>query len=82
MAMLGIPPGDATVNWSDIIMKAIRIHGVYGREMFETWRKMFGLIRGGLDLEPLITHRFPMENFQTGFDAAVSGQAGKVVLSW
>ena len=82
MAMLGIPPGDATVNWSDIIMKALKIHGVYGREMFETWRKMFGLIRGGLDLEPLITHRFPMEDFQPGFDAAVSGQAGKVVLSW
>jgi len=82
MAMLGIPPGDATVNWSDIIMKAIRIHGVYGREMFETWRKMFGLIRGGLDLEPLITHRFAMEDFQPGFDAAVSGRAGKVVLSW
>jgi len=82
MAMLGIPPGEATVNWSDIIMKAIRIHGVYGREMFETWRKMFGLIRGGLDLEPLITHRYAMEDFQSGFDAAVSGQAGKVVLNW
>ena len=82
MAMLGIPPGDATVNWSDIIMKAIRIHGVYGREMFETWRKMFGLIRGGLDLEPLITHRYAREDFQSGFDAAVSGQAGKVVLNW
>ena len=82
MAMLGIPPGDATVNWSDIIMKAIRIHGVYGREMFETWRKMFGLIRGGLDLEPLLTHRYAREDFQSGFDAAVSGQAGKVVLNW
>jgi threonine 3-dehydrogenase len=63
-------------------MKALTIKGVYGREMFETWRKMFGLIKGGLDLEPLITHRLQVEQFQEGFDAMRSGQSGKVVLSW
>ena len=82
LAMLGLPAKAMDVNWSTIIMKALTVRGVYGREMFETWRKMFGIIRGGLDLEPLITHRYPMEQFQPGFDAAVSGQAGKVVLSW
>ena len=50
--------------------------------MYETWRKMFGLIRGGLDLTPLITHRLPMDAFQTGFEAAAAGRAGKVVLDW
>jgi threonine 3-dehydrogenase len=70
------------VAWSRIILKALTIKGVYGREMFETWRKMFGLIRGGLDLEPLITHRLDAKDFRQGFDAALSGQAGKVVLSW
>jgi threonine 3-dehydrogenase len=82
LAMLGIPSGAMDVVWSDVIMKALTIKGVYGREMFETWRKMFGLIKGGLDLEPLITHRLPVEQFQEGFDAMRSGQSGKVVLSW
>lgn len=82
LAMLGIPGGAMEVAWADIILKAITIRGVYGREMFETWRKMFGLIRNGLDLEPLITHRFAAEDYQAGFDAMRSGQSGKVVLSW
>jgi threonine 3-dehydrogenase len=82
LAMLGIPAGGMDVVWSDVIMKALTIKGVYGREMFETWRKMFGLIKGGLDLEPLITHRLPVDRFQDGFDAMRSGQSGKVVLQW
>lgn len=82
LAMLGIPSSAMHVAWADIILKAITIRGVYGREMFETWRKMFGLIQGGLDLEPLITHRFAARDFQQGFDAMRSGQSGKVVLSW
>lgn len=82
LAMLGIPAGGMDVVWSDVIMKALTIKGVYGREMFETWRKMFGLIKGGLDLEPLITHRLPVDRFQDGFDAMRSGQSGKVVLEW
>jgi len=82
LALLGLPVKSMEVNWSTIILKALTVKGVYGREMFETWRKMFGLIRGGLDLEPLITHRVAARDFQAGFDAALSGAAGKVVLSW
>ncbi len=82
LAMLGIPGGEMNVLWADIILKALNIRGVYGREMFETWRKMFGLIRNGLDLTPLITHRLPVDDFQAGFDAMASGQSGKVVLDW
>lgn len=82
LAMLGIPGGSMDVAWSDIILKALTIRGVYGREMFGTWQKMFGLIRGGLDLSPLITHRLDAHDFQQGFDAMRAGRAGKVVLSW
>lgn len=82
LSMLGIPSGPMEVDWSDIILKAINIRGVYGREMFETWRKMLGLIRGGLDLEPLVTHRFGYREFQEGFETMGSGQSGKVVLAW
>lgn len=82
MAMLGIPGKPVTVDWGKVILKAITIKGVYGREMFDTWRKMLGLLKNGLDLEPLITHRFPAKDFQAGFDAMRSGQSGKVVLDW
>jgi threonine 3-dehydrogenase len=82
LAMLGIPPAGTDVHWSDIILKAITIKGIYGREMFETWRKMLALIHAGLDLTPLITHQVAVEDFQSGFDAALSGQAGKVVINW
>jgi len=82
LALLGIPAKSIDVNWSRIIMKALTIKGVYGREMFETWRKMLGLLHAGFDLEPLITHRFEARDFQAGFNAARSGQAGKVLLSW
>lgn len=82
LALLGLPSKPMTTNWGKIILKALTIKGVYGREMFETWRKMLGLIKNGMDLKPLITHRLKMEEFQHGFDAALSGQAGKVVLSW
>ncbi len=82
IAMLGIPSVSMDVNWSRIILKALTIRGVYGRHMFETWRKMFGLIRNGLDVTPLITHRLEAENFMAGFEAALSGQSGKVVLRW
>jgi threonine 3-dehydrogenase len=82
VAMLGIPGQAMTVDWSEIILKAITLQGVYGREMFGTWRKMLGLLRGGLDVSPLITHRFPASSFQAGFDAMRSGSSGKVVLDW
>jgi threonine 3-dehydrogenase len=82
LAMLGIPAQAMDVDWSKIILKALTIRGVYGRQMFETWRKMFGLIRNGLDLDPLITHRLDAKDFNAGFEAALFGQSGKVILRW
>jgi threonine 3-dehydrogenase len=82
LAMLGIPSGSMDVAWGKIILKALTIRGVYGREMFGTWRKMLGLIRNGLDMTTLITHQFAADDFQKGFDAMRSGQSGKVILNW
>ena len=82
IAMLGIPPSDMSVDWTKVIFKGLFIKGIYGREMFETWYKMAALIQSGLDLSPIITHRFSIDEFQQGFDAMRSGQSGKVILSW
>ena len=82
IAMLGIPPSDMSIDWTKVIFKGLFIKGIYGREMFETWYKMAALIQSGLDLSPIITHRFGIDDFQQGFDAMRSGQSGKVVLSW
>ncbi len=82
IAMLGIPPSDMSIDWNQVIFKGLFIKGIYGREMFETWYKMAALIQSGLDLTPIITHRFPIDEFQQGFDAMRSGKSGKVVLSW
>ena len=82
MALLGIPSRPMETDWGTIILKALTIKGVYGREMFTTWRKMLGLLKAGLDLTPLITHQMPYQDFQQGFEAMKSGQSGKVVLSW
>lgn len=82
IAMLGIPPSDMSIDWTKVIFKGLFIKGIYGREMFETWYKMAALIQSGLDLSPIITHRFGIDDFQKGFDAMRSGQSGKVILSW
>ncbi|MBE0365170.1 threonine 3-dehydrogenase [Pseudoalteromonas ulvae UL12] len=82
IAMLGIPPSDMAVDWNQVIFKGLVIKGIYGREMFETWYKMASLIQSGLDLSPIITHQFPIDEFQQGFDTMLSGQSGKVILDW
>ncbi len=82
IALLGIPPGKSPVDWSRIVFKAITIKGVYGREIFETWYKMIAMLQNGLDVSPVITHRFPVDQFEAGFAAMKSGQSGKVVLDW
>ncbi|MBD1581549.1 L-threonine 3-dehydrogenase [Pseudoalteromonas sp. S16_S37] len=82
IAMLGIPPSDMAVDWNQVIFKGLVIKGIYGREMFETWYKMASLIQSGLNLEPIITHRFHIDEFQKGFDTMISGQSGKVILNW
>jgi threonine 3-dehydrogenase len=82
IAMLGIPPEQMGIDWTQIIFKGLEIKGIYGREMFETWYKMAGLIQSGLDLKPIITHHLPIDEFQKGFDIMRSGQSGKVILDW
>lgn len=82
LALLGIPSRPMETDWGEIILKALTIKGVYGREMFTTWRKMLGLLNAGLDLTPLITHRMAFAEFEQGFEVMRSGQSGKVVLDW
>ncbi len=82
IAMLGIPAGQMSIEWRQVIFNMLTIKGIYGREMYETWYKMSVLIESGVDLQPIITHRYPYNEFQQGFDAMRSGQTGKVVLDW
>jgi threonine 3-dehydrogenase len=82
VALLGIPAGEVAIDWSHVIFKGLQLKGIYGREMFETWYKMVAMLQGGLDLSAIITHRFPISQFQAGFDAMRSGRSGKVVLDW
>lgn len=82
IAILGIAPTGFEIDWNKVIFKMLNLKGIYGREMFETWYKMIAFVQGGLDLAPIITHRLPIDDFQSGFDAMRSGSSGKVVLSW
>lgn len=82
IAMLGIPSGEMSIDWRQVIFNMLTIKGIYGREMYETWYKMTVMLQSGLSIDPVITHRFGYEDFQKGFDAMRSGQSGKVVLTW
>ena len=82
IALLGIPKGEMGVDWNKVIFNMLTIKGIYGREMYETWYKMTALIQSGLDITPVITHRFPFTGFQEAFRLMRSGQSGKVVLNW
>ncbi|HUP57542.1 MAG TPA: L-threonine 3-dehydrogenase [Bdellovibrionota bacterium] len=82
IAMLGIFPEAVSIDWSKVIFKGLILKGIYGREMYETWYKMTSMLQSGLDLTPVITHRFRIDDFQKGFDVMRSGQSGKVVLDW
>ena len=82
IAQLGILPSNTQVNWSDIIFNALTIKGITGRRMWETWYQMEQMLVGGLDLSPVITHRFHFDDFQQGFDIMSKGQCGKVLLEW
>ena len=82
IAILGIPPGETQMNWADVIFKGLILKGIYGREMFETWYKMASMLQSGLDLSPIVTHRFGIDDFQAGFDVMRSGRSGKVILDW
>jgi threonine 3-dehydrogenase len=82
IALLGIPPEEMAIDWTKIIFKGLTLKGIYGREMFETWYKMASLVQAGLDLKPMITHRFAINDFERGFEVMRSGQSGKVILEW
>ena len=82
VALLGIPPGETAVDWNEIIFKGLIIKGIYGREMFETWYKMASMLQSGLNIEPIITHHFAIDDFQPAFELMESGQSGKVILHW
>jgi threonine 3-dehydrogenase len=82
IAMLGIPSTEIAINWSQVIFNMLTIKGIYGREMFETWYKMTVMLESGLDISPIITHRFSWRDFEKGFDVMRTGEAGKVILDW
>ena len=82
VALLGIPPANTAIDWNQVIFKGLEIKGIYGREMFETWYKMVAMLQSGLDLSPIITHRFPVDQYQAAFAAMLSGSSGKIILDW
>jgi threonine 3-dehydrogenase len=82
IAMLGIPPGEMAIDWKTVIFNMLTIKGIYGREMYETWYKMSVMLQSGLDIAPVITHRYHYTEFAEGFEVMRSGNSGKVILSW
>lgn len=82
IALLGIMPERTAVDWNKVIFNMLTIRGIYGREMYETWYKMTALIQSGLDISPVITHRFHYSDFQQAFDLMRSGNSGKIILDW
>ncbi len=82
IAMLGIPGDEMAIDWTKVVFNMLTIHGIYGREMYETWYKMTVMLESGLEISPVITHRLHYSEFEQGFDIMRSGQSGKVILNW
>src|SRR5947207_5265824 len=82
VSMLGIPEKEMATDWNTVIFNMLTIKGIYGREMYETWYKMTVMLQSGLDIGPIVTHRFHYTEFQKGFEAMMSGCSGKVILNW
>ena len=82
IAMLGIPEQEIAIDWNTVVFNMLTIKGIYGREMYETWYKMTVMIQCGLDISPVITHRFHYTEFEKGFDVMRTGKSGKVILNW
>ncbi len=82
IAVLGIPPGDVTLDLNDVIFKGLNIQGIYGRRIFETWYKMAAMLQSGLDIDPVVTHHFVVDDFEEAFAVMRSGECGKVILDW
>ena len=82
IAMLGIPSGEMVIDWRQVIFNMLTIKGIYGREMYETWYMMTVMLQSGLDIRPVVTHRFHFLEFEKGFEVMLSGRSGKVILEW
>jgi threonine 3-dehydrogenase len=82
IALLGFLPNNAGIDWSQFIMKGLTMKGIYGREMYDTWYKMITMLQSGLNIAPVITHEFPVADYQKAFDIMLSGESGKVILDW
>lgn len=82
IAMLGIPTGEIAIDWKKVVFNMLTIKGIYGREMYETWYMMTVMLESGLDIAPVITHRFNWRDYEEGFKTMISGQSGKVILDW
>ena len=82
VAILGIPSKDVTLDLNDVIFKGLTMQGIYGRRIFETWYKMAAMLQSGLDISPVITHRFGFDDFEEAFELVASGECGKVLLEW
>ena len=82
IALLGFLPSHTTIDWNLVIMKGLKIKGIYGREMFDTWYKMVSMLQSGLSLAPMITHEFGVDDYQLAFETMASGKSGKIILDW
>jgi threonine 3-dehydrogenase len=82
IAMLGIPEKEMAIDWNTVVFNMLTIKGIYGREMYETWYKMTVMLQGGLDIKPVITHRYKFSDYEAAFETALSGESGKVLLEW
>lgn len=82
LALLGILPENTHISWEKVIFKGLFLKGIYGREMFETWYKMVSMLQSGLNIKPIVTHRFPVEQFEEAFEIMSSGRSGKIILNW
>lgn len=82
IALLGFQKADTKINWNKVVMGSLTLRGIYGRQMFETWYQMMALVQAGLDISPIITHRYDFRDFEKGFAAMNSGESGKVILDW
>lgn len=82
IALLGIPPAEMAIDWNRVVFNMLTLKGIYGREMYETWYKMTVMLESGLDIKPVITHRFHCTEYEKGFEVMLSGRSGKVVLDW
>jgi threonine 3-dehydrogenase len=82
IAMLGIPEQEMSIDWNTVVFNMLTIKGIYGREMYETWYKMTVMLQSGLEIRPVITHRFHYSEYQKAFEIMMSGESGKIILEW